>query len=103
VSTHELPPYARYSDTSREAAESMRDSAPSYEALVLNYIRETESYGATADECLHALGLTHQNGSARVSTLAKKQLIIRTNRKRMTRSGRRAYVYVAAVFAREEP
>jgi predicted transcriptional regulator len=81
----------------------MRDSALTYEALVLDYIRGMQDYGATADECLHNLGLSHQNGSARVSTLAKKQLIIRTNRKRMTRSGRRAYVYVAAVFAREEP
>ena len=101
--THPLPPYARYSSTSREAAESMRNVAGGYEAKVLDYIRQTDRNGATADEVLHALGLTHQNGSARVSTLAKKGLIIKTARKRLTRSGRRAYVYVAAIFAREEP
>jgi len=96
-----LAPYARYSSTSREAAESMRGVAKGYEAMVLDFIRERAHYGATADECLVQLGLTHQNGSARVSTLAKKGLIIRSHRKRLTRSGRRAFVYVAAGIERE--
>jgi hypothetical protein len=89
------PPYARHSSTSREAAENMKESAPTYEARVLDFIRSRDRYGATADECLVQLGLTHQNGSARVSELAKKQLIIRSSRKRLTRSGGKAFVYVA--------
>jgi len=102
-----LAPYARYSSTSREAAESMQGVAKGYEAMVLDFIRERAHYGATADECLVQLGLTHQNGSARVSTLAKKGLIIRSKRadgafrKRLTRSGRKAFVYVAAGIERE--
>ena len=89
------PPFVAHSDTSRAAAESMKKVAPSYEAQVLDFIRRRGSYGATADECLEALGLTHQNGSARVSTLARKGAIIRTDKGRLTRSGRMARVYVA--------
>jgi predicted transcriptional regulator len=80
----------------------MKGCAGTYEAKVLDFIRSRDHYGATADECLVQLGLTHQNGSARVSTLAQKGLIIRSYRKRITRSGRKAFVYVAAGFAREE-
>jgi hypothetical protein len=94
-------PFARHSSTSREAAESMRDVAGGYEAKVLDFIRSRDHYGATADECLVQLGLTHQNGSARVSTLAQKGLIIRSYRKRITRSGRKAFVYVAAGYEKE--
>ena len=96
-----LAPYARYSSTSREAAEKVSGSAQSCEAQVLDFIGSRDMYGATADECLVQLGLTHQNGSARVSTLAKKQLIIRSSRKRLTRSGRKAFVYVAAGIWKE--
>ena len=88
-------PYAAGSDTSREAAESIKEAAPSYEEKVLDYIRSQGLWGATADECLVALGLTHQNGSARVSTLAKHGRIYKTNRTRKTRSGRNAAVYCA--------
>ena len=56
----------------------MKGSAKGCESIVLDHIRSMGKYGATADECLHELGLTHQNGSARVSTLASKGLIIRT-------------------------
>ncbi len=96
-------PFARRSDTSKEAAESMAGAAPGYEADVLRFIRCSEGYGATADECLVWLKLSHQNGSARVSELAKKGLIVKAGRRRKTRSGRNAEVYVAAVFAREVP
>lgn len=93
----ELPPYARNAQTSRDAAVSMKEAAQSYEAKVLDFIRRQGTWGATADEVQGALRLSHQNGSARVSTLAKKGLIVRTGRKRVTRSGRKAFVYVAAV------
>ena len=96
-----LAPYARYSSTSREAAESMKGCVGTYEAMVLDFIRSRDAYGATADECLVQLGLTHQNGSARVSTLAQKGKIIRSSRKRVTRSGRKAWVYVAQGIERE--
>lgn len=88
-------PYVWHSETSKEAAKSIEPSAGTWEGIVLDHIRSQGKHGATADECLHELGLTHQNGSARVSTLAKKGLIIRTNTKRLTRSGRRAFVYVS--------
>jgi len=99
---NEIPPYARYSRTSKAAAVSMKDSAKSYEVMVLDYIREQGESGATADECLVSLGLTHQNGSARVSTLKRNGWVIDSGRQRRTRSGRKAAVLVAAVFVKEK-
>jgi hypothetical protein len=99
---NEIPPWARYSRTSKAAAVSMKAAVKGYEPMVLDFIRSKEGHGATADEVLVGLGLTHQNGSARVSTLAKKELIIKSGRQRKTRSGRKAEVYVAAVFAKEK-
>ena len=88
-------PYARHSDTSKAAALSMKTVAKGFEWLVFKHILKTGWHGCTSDEACEALNLTHQNGSARVSTLAKKGMIIRTERKRKTRSGRAAYVYMA--------
>jgi hypothetical protein len=87
-------PYVRHSNTSKAAAVSMASVAGGYEAMVLKHIRIKGWRGATSDEVCAALNLTHQNGSARVSTLAKKGLIVRSDRKRKTRSGRAAYVYI---------
>lgn len=92
-------PFVAGSETSEAAARSMEDSAVSYEMMVLNFIRSRGEHGATADECQAALGLTHQNGSARVSILAGRGAIIRTEEKRKTRQGRGAFVYVAPEFA----
>lgn len=94
-------PYVRHSSTSKAAARAIQPVAATYEAQVLDFIRSREARGATADECLEALALSHQNGSARVSTLAKREQIVRTSQRRKTRSGRTAYVYVAPEFAVE--
>ena len=93
---NELPPHVRHSDTSYAAALSMKTVAKGFEWLVFKHILKTGWHGCTSDEACEALNLTHQNGSARVSTLAKKGMIIRTERKRETRSGRAAYVYCVA-------
>jgi len=95
-------PYIAGSETSKDAAESMESSAESYEIMVLNFVRNSGTRGATADECQSALGLTHQNGSARVSMLARRGAIVRTDAKRKTRQGRGAFVYVAPEFAHSE-
>ena len=92
---HGQPPSAPGSDTSEDAAESMSESAPSYRRRVLEFINSRGTVGATSDEVQAALGLTHQNGSARVSELANRyKLIVDSGQKRRTRSGRKAVVYV---------
>ena len=93
-----LPPHVPGSDTSKAAAESMRGRAQTDHSRVLHYITQQGTAGATADEVLVALDLTHQNGSARVSTLAKLRQIRDSDRRRKTRSGRMAAVYVATGY-----
>jgi len=90
------PPFVAGSETSEEAADSMERAAPGYEAAVFGFILRRGAQGATSDEVQEALGLTHQNGSARVSTLAKRGLLVLNGVKRPTRAGRRAGVYVVA-------
>lgn len=84
--------------TSREAAESMRSSAASLRAKVLAFIQEREQRGATCDEIQVALDMRPQTASARCWELHKGGIVIKTNLKRKTRTGRNARAYVAASF-----
>lgn len=88
-------PYASGSVTSMAAAVSMASSAESYRQKVLEFVRAQGAHGATSDEVQSGLGLTHQNGSARVSELANRfKLIVDSGKTRPTKSGRKAVVYV---------
>ncbi|MGB0600519.1 MAG: hypothetical protein ACPGLY_27900 [Rubripirellula sp.] len=87
-------PYAKGSDTSREAAESMRGKTAALRNVILGFIRRTG--GATCDEIEVALVLTHQTASARVTELHKKHmLIVDSGKRRKTRRNRNAVVWVA--------
>lgn len=88
------PPSAAGSETSQAAARSMRRPAPRYREQVLYFIARQGAAGATSDEVQAALGLSHQNGSARVSELAKYGFVVDSGVRRVTRSGRKAVVYV---------
>ncbi len=95
-------PYVSGSDTSREAAESVRVDARTYRGMVLAYLRGRGREGSTTDEAEVALGLRHQTCSPRFRELADAAFIIETARKRKTRSGRNAKVYVAIEFVEAE-
>ena len=88
-------PYAQ-TDTSFDAAESMRARVPTLEAKVLAFIEARGAEGATCDEVLIGCELTHQCGSARVSELARRGAIVDSGQRRLTRGGRKAIVYVTA-------
>lgn len=89
-------PSAPDSDTSADAADSMKGKAGAIRLDVLAFIRRRGDEGATADEVQVALGLTHQTSSARVSELANKfEMIEDSGRRRKTRSGSKAAVYVS--------
>lgn len=87
-------PYAKSSDTSKEAAGRIRHVAGSLEAKVLAEIVRLGS--ATCDEIEIALDMPHQTASARVNSLMERKLIVNSGEKRLTRSKRRATVWVAA-------
>lgn len=90
------PPSQRV-DTSEAAAESMVPVAPTLRRRVLAYITAQGWEGATQDECAEALNLKTQTAVARVWELERAGLIYKTDRKRQTRSGRDARVYLCPV------
>lgn len=89
-------PYVAGSETSREAAESIKPDIGRLEKLVLNAIRARGKHGATDDEIEQATQLSHQTTSARRRGLVIKRLVIADGEhRRPTRSGRNAQVWRA--------
>lgn len=86
-------PYVRGSDTSYAAAREGRKKLLTDEAKVLAFITSRGTTGATDDEIEVALGLLHQNASARRRQLEKDGLVVHTSQRRPTRHGRQAGVY----------
>jgi hypothetical protein len=89
-------PFNNGSETSRDAAESIKPDLARLEAMVIGFIRLRGQEGATCDEAEEHLGLSHQTCSARFNGLAGRGLIEKAGAQRKTRSGRRAEVYVVA-------
>lgn len=78
--------------TRREAQESI--DGPTLRGLVYLAIRKAPD-GLTCDEVEILLGLRHQTASARVHELMRCGSIVEQGRKRRTRSGRNAVVWVS--------
>jgi hypothetical protein len=82
-----------------EAALSMVPHTSKLRLRIYEYVLSRGDEGATCDEVEHALGLQHQTASARIWELRGNgdhpKLLIDSGRKRRTRSGRRATVWVA--------
>ena len=91
-------PYVAGSDTSEDAARSIVPHLSRLQAEVYAIIVDTGPDGITCDACEVALSLAHQTCSARVRELVQKHAIVDTGRRRKTRSGRAARVYVATEF-----
>lgn len=97
----EPPPHSR-GGTSEAAAWSMHLQAGTYRRMVFDYILFRGDYGATCDEVEQAIGVKHQNVSARIWELKgnplkaqRPAMIEDSGRRRKTRSGRSAEVLVA--------
>lgn len=86
------PPHVTGSDTSRAAAEAIRPHAPCQRDRVLASITARHSEGMTCDEVEVALGLSHQTASARIRDLVKASVIVDSDSRRPTRTGRKAAV-----------
>lgn len=96
-------PFEAGSDTSAAAAESILDKLNHLESIVLDHLRFRGSMGATDDEVEVATGLRHQTASARRRTLVLKGLVIDSGRRRATRSGRQAVVWICGGNAIPDP
>lgn len=90
------PPHVRGSATSKAAADSVAECAGNLRDRVRTCIADTGAAGMTCDEIETALELRHQTASARIVELVASGAILKTNRTRLTRSGRAAAVYVVA-------
>lgn len=90
--------------TSREAAQSIEHTITDSEMVILRHLRSLGQDGATDDEMERALGMPHQTVSARRNGLASRDMVLDSGERRLTRSGRRAIVWVARTqpFSQEE-
>ena len=95
-------PFAQGSDTSAEAADSMKDHADRLRREVYNNISLSIMDGRTCDEVEDAMSERHQTISARINELRDGGLIVDSGFRRKTRSKRKAVVYVATKYYTEE-
>jgi len=82
-------PYVRGSDTSEAAALEIAHDLPRLEQVVMSY-----SGGLTADEVEVRTSLPHQTVSARIRGLVLRGLLEDSGERCLTRSGRKAAVWV---------
>lgn len=87
-------PFQPHSDTSREAAESI--DANTLRERVHRYIREQGPFGATDDEVQYELDMNPSTQRPRRIELVQQGRVRDSGRKRKTRSGRNATVWVVA-------
>jgi len=98
----ELPALGKV-ETSREAAISLVGlPVNTVRRNIYLAVREKGERGATANEIERTTGLRSCTVSARFKELRDAGVIVRTNQKRKTESGRNAFVHVASDFQRGE-
>jgi len=90
-------PYQPHSDTSRDAAESCRESAETMRSKVLAFIRLLGAFGATDEGICTALGMNPSTARPRRVELVERGLVMSSGRTRETQSGRRATVWIASL------
>lgn len=99
----DAPGFVAGSDTSEAAAESMKPTAAARRQQVFNAIARTSLHGATCDEIERIEKLSHQTCSARFTELAAKSLIFDSGQRRVTRSGRKAAVWLVVPLQNRLP
>lgn len=82
-----------YQDTSRSAY--ARAKIGQNEERVLAYVKHRGSHGLTCDEFIESTAMPHQSASPAFTALVRRGLLMRTDRRRETRTGSKAAVYVA--------
>lgn len=88
------PPAVRSSATSRAAAESIAPKAGTLRALVLDAIQKS-AYGLTDEDLQEILHLNPSTQRPRRIELVRMGLVCDSGETRLTRSGRKATVWVA--------
>lgn len=81
-------------ETSQAAFESIQETAPAMREKIKQMILNEGWHGLTCDEVEARTGYKHQTASARLRELELDHTLMKSIRTRLTRSGRRAFVYV---------
>jgi DNA polymerase len=89
-----LPPFVAGVDTSEAAAQSMAGDASQLREFVFSVIHGSGAGGMTCDEVEVDTGMRHQTVSARIRELQQRGRLVDSARRRPTRSGRPAIVWV---------
>jgi hypothetical protein len=87
-------PYALASETSKGAAEGIAPCTGRMQSQVFDFIRTQDEMGATDEELTEALGMLSDTARARRVELRDRSLIIDSGKRRPTRRGRAAVVWV---------
>jgi hypothetical protein len=88
-------PYQRHSDTSMQAAVEIEPNTGTLLAAVLEVIRNNGALGATDQEIQSILDMDPSTERPRRVDLVNRKLVRDAGRTRLTRSGRKATVWVA--------
>ena len=83
-------------ETSQQAALSVADVAPNQRMRIFEFVARQGIKGCNRDEIARALELTTQTVSPRVNELVRLGLLLETDQRRPTRSGRAAVVLIAS-------
>jgi hypothetical protein len=89
-----LPPHVAGSDTSLASAQALRPHLRNLNAKVYDAVALRGTEGATCDEVEVALDGRHQTISSRIRHLVQIGALVDSGRRRRTRSGRTARVYL---------
>jgi hypothetical protein len=89
-------PFAAGSETSEAAAESVSSESGRIRRRVFALLLASGAEGLTCDEVEQREGMRHQTTSPRIWELVRQGLVLDSGRKRKTRSGRGAVVWIAA-------
>jgi hypothetical protein len=90
------PPHQRHSETSLEAAEGARKRINRLQQEVLGFVAAAGPEGATDDEMQIGLRMNPSTQRPRRVELVQKGFIMDSERRRPTRTGRRAVVWITA-------
>lgn len=89
-------PFVRGSQTSKEAADAISPKIAPLQKRVLDTIKSAGPNGLTDEQIRSLTGLQHSTETPRRKELSDKGLVIDSGKRRKTRSGRSATVWVAA-------
>jgi hypothetical protein len=90
------PPHVSGSDTSRDAAERIKEHVGPIAQKIYRIIHAAGLHGCTVDELEAATGGKHQTVGPRVREMVQKRILRATDNRRLTRSKRYGTVYVTS-------